>query len=128
MAYNYLNQTQQNFPQFQTQQMFPQPSGNVYNISNSLEVANVPTGAGVSVALCMPENLMCIKTMQNGSPLFWTYRLSPYTEENKKEQNENQATPARETVDYTKLFEDRLNKIESQLTKVIKDLGVDTNE
>lgn len=128
MAYNYLNQTQQNFPQFQTQQMFPQPSGNVYNISNSLEVANVPTGAGVSVALCMPENLMYIKTMQNGSPLFWTYRLSPYTGENKKEQNENQATPARETVDYTKFFEDRLNKIESQLTKVIKDLGVDTNE
>lgn len=128
MAYNYLNQAQQNFSQFQTQQMFPQPSGNVYNINNSLEVANVPTGAGVSVALCMPENLMYIKTMQNGSPLFWTYRLSPYTEENKKEQNEIQATPARETVDYTKLFEDRLNKIESQLTKVIKDLGVDTNE
>lgn len=102
--------------------MFPQPNGNVYNISNSLEVANVPTGAGVSVALCMPENLMYIKTMQNGSPLFWTYRLSPYTEENKKEQNENQATSAQETVDYTKLFEDRLNKIESQLTKVIKDL------
>jgi hypothetical protein len=45
------------------QPLFPQPQGNVYNINSTLEVANVPVGAGVSVALCLPENVMYIKTM-----------------------------------------------------------------
>ena len=30
------------------QPMFPQPNGNIYVISNSLEVANVPAGAGTT--------------------------------------------------------------------------------
>ena len=64
-----------------TQQMFPSPQGSVYQINNTLEVANVPTGAGLSVALCMNEGLMYIKSMQNGNPMFWAYRLIPYTEE-----------------------------------------------
>lgn len=46
--------------------MFPQPNGNVYLIQNSLEVANVPAGAGITIALCMAENLMYLKTIQNG--------------------------------------------------------------
>ena len=71
MAYGY-NSTQQNssygipaqVSQQSIQPLFPQPQGNVYNINSSLEVANVPVGAGISVALCMPENVMFIKTMQ----------------------------------------------------------------
>lgn len=43
--------------------IFPQPNGNVYLIQNSLEVANVPTGAGITIALCMAENLMYIKAI-----------------------------------------------------------------
>lgn len=37
-----------NIPNFYNSQqpMFPQPNGNIYVISNSLEVANVPAGAG----------------------------------------------------------------------------------
>lgn len=34
------------------QPIFPQPQGNVYMIQNSLEVANIPTGAGVTIAIC----------------------------------------------------------------------------
>jgi len=44
-------------------------------------VANVPVGAGISVALCMPENVMFIKTMQNGNPLFYPYKIMPFTNE-----------------------------------------------
>lgn len=60
-----------------SQQIFPQPSGSVYSISNNLEVANIPTGVGMSVALCFAENLMYIKTMQNGMPMLLGYKLSP---------------------------------------------------
>lgn len=81
MAYGYPNPQQpiQNYSNVQP--LFPQPQGNVYNINSTLEVANVPVGAGMSVALCMPENVMFIKTMQNGSPLFYPYKIVPFTNE-----------------------------------------------
>lgn len=44
---------------YQATQYFPQPQGNVYMINNSLEVANIPMGAGLSVALC-PSGGSCI--------------------------------------------------------------------
>ena len=44
---------QNQFQQQNVQPLFPQPQGNVYNINSTLEVANVPVGAGISVALCL---------------------------------------------------------------------------
>lgn len=68
------------------QPLFPQPQGNVYNINSTLEVANVPVGAGISVALCMAENTMFIKTMQNGNPMFYPYKILPYINEAPQQQ------------------------------------------
>lgn len=91
MAYSYNNSPQQGpsynqgmpqqIPTQNVQPLFPQPQGNVYNINSTLEVANVPVGAGISVALCMPENVMFIKTMQNGNPLFYPYKIMPFNNE-----------------------------------------------
>lgn len=88
MGFNY-NPNQMTMPQNQAaapqmmgqsvQPLFPQPQGNVYNINSTLEVANVPVGAGMSIALCLPENVMYIKTMQNGNPLFYPYKIVPFT-------------------------------------------------
>ncbi len=72
------------------QPLFPQPQGNVYNINSTLEVANVPVGAGISVALCMAENTMFIKTMQNGNPMFYPYKILPYTNEAPQQQKTEQ--------------------------------------
>ena len=58
--------------------MFPQPNGNVYLIQNSLEVANIPTSGGLATVICMPENLMYIKTIQNGQPTLLAYTIAPY--------------------------------------------------
>lgn len=51
----------------QIQNMFPQPQGSVYAINSPLDIGNVPTGStGLSVAICLAENLMYIKSFQNG--------------------------------------------------------------
>jgi hypothetical protein len=51
----------------QIQQMFPQPQGSVYSINSPIEIGNVPIGStGLSVAICLAENLMYIKSFQNG--------------------------------------------------------------
>lgn len=76
-------------PQSQMQQFFPQSQGNVYVISNSLEVANVPIVGGVSVALCLSEGLMYIKTLQNGGPAMAVYNISQYKEPEKEKKEES---------------------------------------
>lgn len=118
MAYNFYNQQSS---QFQNQYSFPQPSGNVYSINNSLEVANVPTGAGISVALCMPENLMYIKTVQNGSPLFWSYKIIPYTKEEPMPANQTKIEKIPEEL------EKRINKIEEKVNFLVNELGGSEN-
>ena len=99
MAYNFYNP--QNFMN-QSQPMFPQPNGNVYLINNSLEVANVPAGAGITAALCSSENLLYLKTVQNGVPTFLAYKLVPYTDSPKMNQKEND-------------IDSRISSIEKQL-------------
>ena len=68
------NQTQS----YQGTQYFPQPQGNVYFINNSLEVANIPMGAGISIALCPSEGIMYLKTLQGGAPSLIVYSIAPY--------------------------------------------------
>lgn len=76
-------------PPFQSQQFFPQPQGNVYTINNSLEVANVPMSAGLSVALCLSEGLLYLKSMQNGNPMFMAYKIIPYDNVKDNQNNGN---------------------------------------
>lgn len=72
------------FNQFQLQQMFPQPQGSVYSINSPLEIGNVPIGStGLSVALCLNEGLMYIKSFQNNSPVIMTYHITPHTVDSK---------------------------------------------
>lgn len=63
---------------YQGTQYFPQPQGNVYMLNNSLEISNVPMGASISVGLCPSEELMYLKSMQNGVPMLCVYKISPY--------------------------------------------------
>lgn len=117
MAYNF-NQPPQNYPvqqggvqQFQNQNvqpLFPQPQGNVYNINSTLEVANVPVGAGISVALCMAENTMFIKTMQNGNPMFYPYKILPFA-------NEAEQVSQAQTQMQTQKTPNELDEFASQL-------------
>ena len=97
------------------QPMFPQPNGNIYVISNSLEVANVPAGAGITAALCQSEGLLYLKTVQNGVPTFLAYKLTPYTESPKMSTQEND-------------LENRLATLEKQLSTLLITLGGKRND
>lgn len=85
------------------QPLFPQPQGNVYNINSTLEVANVPVGAGMSIALCLPENVMYIKTMQNGNPLFYPYKIVPF---NTSISEESSAAARQDEININQLAEE----------------------
>lgn len=112
MANNFYN-----VPSFygSQQPMFPQPNGNIYVISNSLEVANVPAGAGITAALCQSEGLLYLKTVQNGVPTFLAYKLTPYTESPKMATQEND-------------LEIRLATLEKQLSTLLIALGGKRND
>lgn len=121
--YYYSNPMFQTTPSAQPQQFFPQPQGNAYLINNSLEVANVPMSGGVSVALCMSENIMYLKTMQNGNPMFMAYKIFPY--DNKEQNNiDNNEIFIKQLND----FSDRLKDIEKKISNLIKNNGGNLNE
>lgn len=101
------------------QPLFPQPQGNVYNINSTLEVANVPVGAGISVALCMPENIMYIKTMQNGNPLFYPYRILPFTSESaqseQKQESQSDSDIISKISDQLRNCNERITNLEEKI-------------
>lgn len=92
--------------------MFPQPQGSVYTINSPLDIGNVPIGStGLSVAICLQENLMYIKSFQNGQPAIMVYRISPFQKESKEA---NVSAPVQ-----TPNMETRLSSLEEKLDKII---------
>lgn len=122
--FNSPQPTPQHNNMFQSQQFFPQPQGNIYLINNSLEMANVPTGIGVSAAICLSEGVMYLKTMQNGQPMFVGYKIRPFDKE-----PENRQT-SEETVQNPKLDEyiNRLEALEKEINELKQKTGYNLNE
>ena len=93
----------------QIQQMFPQPQGSVYSINALTEVGNVPIGStGLSLALCLPEQIMYIKSFQNGNPVIMAYRIAPYTKEE----------PTSTAAEPVNPLEERLARLEETIKKL----------
>lgn len=105
------NQTQS----YQATQYFPQPQGNVYLVNNSLEVANVPMGAGLSVVLCPAEQVMYLKTLQGGAPSLMVYSIAPYEQKEASQQ---------EIPNY----EIQIAELAKQIESIKKQLGGKLNE
>lgn len=147
MAFNYPNQNsnQQSFypsggtqpqpiQQQNVQPLFPQPQGNVYNINSTLEVANVPVGAGISVALCLNEGFMYIKTMQNGNPLFWAYKIEPYEAtkpsgvNNNNNNNEENSKQENSFLNQLKQYDERFANLEQKVLEIQNSMSKNKGE
>lgn len=98
-------------PQQYTQPIFPQPQGTVYIVNNSLEIANIPMGVGVSAIFCFQENLCYLKTMQNGNPVLKAYKIIPNSQE-EASNSENQ-----DILQLLKDYDKRIQALEMQTKK-----------
>jgi hypothetical protein len=103
----------------QLQQMFPQPQGSVYSIKSPLELGNVPIGStGLSVVLCLSEDIMYIKSFQNGAPVVMAYRVSPY-------QKEEAPSPPAEPQPSP--LEARIGELEATVRALVQELTTTNN-
>ena len=103
-------------PMQQPQQFFlPQPAGSVYTLNTSSEIGNVPTGAAMSVGICLNEGTLYIKTLQNNNPVLLAYRLTPLEEVSQAVATTQPViVPQTANDEYVKL-NDRLARIEERL-------------
>ena len=117
------NPTQSPFGQFQQiQQMFPQPQGSVYSINSPIEIGNVPIGStGLSVALCLNENVMYIKSFQNGNPIIMTYRVTPFSK--KDDPDDNNTPSAAVNVEPNADLLSRISNLETKLNQLTTPTG-----
>lgn len=92
---------------------FMQPNGTIYFIQSNAELPNVPTNLGTVAAICLPENTMYLKSMQNGVPSYMTYKLQEVQKQN------TTPTPA-PAPDAS--IENRFKSIEEQLQKIVEQL------
>jgi hypothetical protein len=110
--------------QYQSQQtLFPNPIGNVYSLNTAADIGNVPAGMNMSLGLCLQENILYIKALQNGSPMLLGYRLVPL-------EGGPGASPKGEREEanleiYQKLEEltDRFSELEEQVNKIKTKIG-----
>lgn len=101
--------------------LFPQPVGNVYNLNTAADIVNIPTGAGISLGLCLNENLLYIKSLQNGAPALLTYRLGPVETTDTSED-----THIKDNEKINKIlqsFETRFSDLEKQIYNIKEKVG-----
>ena len=118
-----------NFNYTMQQNMFPQPTGSVYNLSTASDIGNIPAGLGISVGLCLQENLMYIKSLQNGSPVLLGYRLVPLeTAANginmESDYSSNEILKEnKRLLEVMKDHDDKIHMLEEQLVKLKDKIG-----
>ena len=115
------NQINQPYP---GQIVFPQPVGNVYNLNSANDVGNIPFGGNVSVGLCLSENIIYIKTLQNGNPMLLGYKLTPIENLNSINQNNISSDNRLEELIAT-LNENnkKIDLLEKQVAKIKEKIG-----
>jgi hypothetical protein len=99
--------------------LFPQPIGNVYNLNTAADIANVPTSAGVSLGLCLNENILYIKALQNGAPALLAYRLGPIESNDIADDSKDNE----KIKQILQSFENRFSSLEKQINNIKEKVG-----
>ena len=112
-----------------TQALFPQPTGSVYNLNTASDIGNIPVGIGFSVGLCLEENIMYIKALQNGTPMLLGYRLSPIegntstSAPSVENENSELIKENKRLIEVLKGHDEKIQMIEAQLVKMKDKIG-----
>jgi hypothetical protein len=117
------NQINQPYP---GQIVFPQPVGNVYNLNSANDIGNIPFGGNVSVGLCLSENIIYIKSLQNGIPMLLGYKLNPIENLNSTTQtvsNSNSDNRLEELIATLNENNKKIDLLEKQVIKLKEKIG-----
>lgn len=117
------NQINQPYP---GQIVFPQPVGNVYNLNSANDIGNIPFGSNVSVGLCLSENIIYIKSLQNGIPMLLGYKLNPIENLNSATQtisNSNSDNRLEELIATLNENNKKIDLLEKQVIKLKEKIG-----
>ena len=114
------NQINQPYP---GQIVFPQPVGNVYNLNSASDIGNVPFGGNVSVGLCLSENIIYIKSLQNGTPMILSYKLSPLENLNTNQTVQNSDNRLEELIATLNENNKKIDLLEKQVSKIKEKIG-----
>lgn len=114
------NQINQPYP---GQIVFPQPVGNVYNLNSASDIGNVPFGGNVSVGLCLSENIVYIKSLQNGTPMILSYKLSPLENLNTNQTVQNSDNRLEELIATLNENNKKIDLLEKQVSKIKEKIG-----
>ena len=114
------NQINQPYP---GQIVFPQPVGNVYNLNSANDIGNVPFGGNVSVGLCLSENIIYIKSLQNGTPMILSYKLSPLENLNTNQTVQNSDNRLEELIATLNENIKKIDLLEKQVAKIKEKIG-----
>lgn len=115
-AYAALPQQMQQVP-FYTPQL-PTPAGSVYATNTIQEANNVPVGMGTTVALCLPENKMLIKTSQNGVPIIKMFAIQEIVQKTTfdlEQENQTLANENQQLKDSLLALQQKVSNIETQV-------------
>lgn len=114
------NQINQPYP---GQIVFPQPVGNVYNLNSASDIGNVPFGGNVSVGLCLSENIIYIKSLQNGTPMILSYKLSPLENLNTNQTVQTSDNRLEELIATLNENNKKIDLLEKQVSKIKEKIG-----
>lgn len=114
------NQINQPYP---GQIVFPQPVGNVYNLNSASDIGNVPFGGNVSVGLCLSENIIYIKSLQNGTPMILSYKLSPLENLNTNQTVQTSDNRLEELIATLNENNKKIDLLEKQVLKIKEKIG-----
>lgn len=126
---NQQTQPQQNFQNQQvinpmanilqnpTMNIFPQPDGNVYVLNSMNEIGNIPTSSGITIGICLNENTLAIKSIQNGAPAQLTYKL---VAANNTPQLNEEKDDLKDTLKSHKL---KIESLERQMQRITEKVG-----
>ena len=71
----------------------------------------------MSAALCLSENMLYLKSIQNGNPVIWSYRLSS-GEQDRSAINASSNSNNKDYSSYIKDLEEKYSLLESRLKKI----------